>query len=81
MVFADRLRFNHMSHTITVRLTRELALWLEEEAAKIGVPQGRIVRDQLERAKANSARQSFMRLAGKVRGPKDLSARKGFSRP
>lgn len=69
-----------MGHTITVRLTRELATWLEELAAKTGVPQGKIVRDQLERAKASNARQSFLRLAGAVRGPKDLSSRKGFSR-
>jgi hypothetical protein len=69
-----------MGHTITVRLTRELATWLEEEAATTGVPQGKIVRDQLEKAKATSAQQPFMRLAGIVRGPKDLSSRKGFSR-
>jgi len=69
-----------MGHTITVRLTRELADWLEEQATTTGVPQGKIVRDQLEKAKATCARQPFMRLAGRVRGPKDLSARKGFSR-
>lgn len=68
-----------MGHTITVRLPRELAAWLEEQAATTGVPQGKIVRDQIEKAKATSARQSFRRLAGTVRGPKDLSSRKGFS--
>ncbi len=68
-----------MSHTLTVRLPRELAAWLEEQSKTTGVPQGKIVRDQLERAKA-SARQPFLRLAGVVRGPKDLSSRKGFSR-
>ena len=69
-----------MSHTITVRLTKELAAWLAEVAARTGLPQGRIIRDQLERAKASSSDQAFMRLAGSVRGPKDLSSRKGFSR-
>ncbi len=69
-----------MSHTLTVRLPRELAAWLEEQSKTTGVPQGKIVRDQLERAKAASARQPFLRLAGVVRGPKDLSSRKGFSR-
>jgi hypothetical protein len=69
-----------MSHTITIRLSKELATWLEDVAAQSGVPQGKIVRDQLEKAKAASARQSFMRLAGSVRGPKDLSSRKGFAR-
>jgi hypothetical protein len=69
-----------MSHTITVRLTRDLAIWLENLAAKTGVSQGKIVRDQLEQAKASGTRQPFMRLAGAVRGPKDLSRRKGFAR-
>ena len=70
-----------MSHTITIRLSKELATWLEDVAAQSGLPQGKIVRDELEKAKATSARRSFMRLAGSVRGPKDLSSRKGFSRP
>lgn len=68
-----------MSHTITVRLDPELAAWLEEESRRTGVAQGRIIREQLERARAG-ARQRFMRLAGSVRGSKDLSTRKGFSR-
>jgi predicted DNA-binding protein len=70
-----------MSRTITIRLTEDLADWLEETAAKTGVPQGRIVREQLEKARARNQRQSFLRLAGVVRGAKDLSTRKGFSRP
>jgi predicted transcriptional regulator len=69
-----------MGHTITVRLTHDLAIWLENLAAKTGVSQGKIVRDQLEQAKASGTRQPFMRLAGAVRGPKDLSRRKGFAR-
>lgn len=68
-----------MSHTVTVRLTPRLAEWLQETAARTGVPQGRIIREQLERAMAGSDRP-FMRLAGSVKGPRDLSARKGFSR-
>jgi hypothetical protein len=47
---------------------------------KTGVSQGQIIRDQLEKAKEGASGQSFMRLAGAVRGPKDLSARKGFSK-
>jgi hypothetical protein len=70
-----------MSHTITVRLSKELALWLEHVATTTGVSQGKIVRDQLEKARSSSPRQSFMRLAGAVRGARDLSSRKGFSRP
>lgn len=70
-----------MGQTITIRLTKELADWLERTAAETGVSQGKLVRDQLERAKAAASRQSFMQLAGTVRGPRDLSTRKGFSRP
>ena len=47
---------------------------------RTGVPQGKIVRDQLERAKAEGSKRSFIRLAGSVDGPGDLSSRKGFSR-
>jgi hypothetical protein len=74
------LQFCHMGHTITIRLSKELAAWLEDVAARTGVSQGKIVRDQLEKAKASSPRQSFMRLAGSIRGPRDLSSRRGFSR-
>jgi len=69
-----------MSQTITIRLTPDLAEWLDATAAKSGVSQGKIVRDQLEQARKHAASQSFMRLAGTMRGPKDLSRRKGFSR-
>ncbi len=70
-----------MGHTITVRLDEELAEWLARESRRTGVAQGKIIRDQLERAKAAAASQSFMRLAGLVRGgARDVSTRKGFSR-
>ena len=68
-----------MSHTLTVRLTKEQAEWLRETAERAGVPQSRIVRDQLERAMASSERR-FMRLAGAASGPRKLSQRRGFSR-
>ncbi|HEX5611119.1 MAG TPA: hypothetical protein VFX67_00585 [Burkholderiales bacterium] len=70
-----------MSHTITIRLSKELAEWLARTAATTGVPQGRIVRDQLEKARAGNAGKPYLRLAGTVRGPKDLSRRRGFARP
>lgn len=68
-----------MSHTITIRLGRDLAAWLEETASRSGVAQGQIVREQLEKARAASGRRPFMRLAGAVDGPRTLSQRKGFS--
>ncbi|OGA13552.1 MAG: hypothetical protein A3G25_19590 [Betaproteobacteria bacterium RIFCSPLOWO2_12_FULL_63_13] len=69
-----------MSQTITVRLTKQLANWLDDASKRSGIPRGRIIREQLERARNSGADQSFMRLAGAVRGARDLSSRKGFSR-
>jgi hypothetical protein len=69
-----------MSVTLTVRLPKDLAEWLERTASEAGVPRGRVVRDQLERARANGGGRSYLRLAGAVRGPRDLSSRKGFTR-
>jgi hypothetical protein len=70
-----------MSHTITIRLNKELAEWLAETAARTGVPQGQVVRDQLEKAKASIGSRAYLHLAGSIRGlPRDLSRRKGFSR-
>jgi len=70
-----------MSRTITVRLDKDLADWLEETAKRSGLSQGKLVRDRLEEARSSGAMQGFMRLAGSVKGPKDLSHRKGFTRP
>ena len=70
-----------MGLTLTIRLSKELAVWLETAAAKSGVSQGKLVREQLEKARTSGGNQAFMRLAGTVRGPKELSTRKGFSRP
>jgi len=69
-----------MSYTITVRLDEELASWLEKTAQQTGLSQGQIVRDQLAKAKAANANRAFMRWAGVINGPRDLSSRKGFSK-
>ncbi len=68
-----------MGNTLTVRLPGDLAEWLASTAAKAGVPKSSIVRQQIENARAIQEKP-FMRLAGVVAGPADLSARKGFSR-
>jgi predicted transcriptional regulator len=68
-----------MRKTITVRVPDELADWLSTTAEKTGVPQGWIVREQLERAR-RAEKRPFLRLAGAIDGPADLSKRKGFSR-
>lgn len=69
-----------MRSTITVRLPEDLAEWLDAASRKAGVPRGRIIRDQLQLARTREKRP-FLRLAGAVEGPRDLSTRKGFSKP
>jgi hypothetical protein len=67
-----------MGNTISVRLPEDLARWLEESARRAGISKGRLIRDELERARTSAGRP-FMRLAGAVSGPRGLSNRKGFS--
>ncbi len=44
------------------------------------MPKGRLIREQLERAREGDVEgRRFMHLAGSIRGPEDLSMRKGFS--
>jgi predicted DNA-binding protein len=69
-----------MRNSITVRLPEDLAEWLDAAARKTGVPRSGIVRDQLERARQTQERP-FLRLAGAVSGPPDLSTRKGILQP
>jgi hypothetical protein len=68
-----------MGHTVTLRVPDDLAAWLQETAARAGVSQGHLVRAKLEQARTEKPLRPFMRLAGTVKGPKDLSSRKGFS--
>jgi predicted DNA-binding protein len=69
-----------MGNTITIRLPEELAEWLKSTARKTGLPVGRFVREELERAKREHGDKPFMRHCGSISGPADLSSRKGFSR-
>ncbi len=68
-----------MRNALTVRLPDDLAAWLESVSRKAGVPRGRFVRDQPQLARMWEKRP-FLRLAGSVDGPRDLSTRMGFSR-
>ena len=68
-----------MGNTLTVRLPRDLAEWLDEIAHRSGVSRGAIIRMELEKARKSSKRP-FLRLAGAIEGPRNLSTRKGFSR-
>ncbi|MDQ6698809.1 MAG: ribbon-helix-helix domain-containing protein [Acidobacteriota bacterium] len=67
-----------MGNTLTVRLPEDLAEWLDATARKSGVSRSRIIRMELQKAR-NSSKQPFLRLAGAVEGPSNLSSRKGFS--
>ena len=69
-----------MGNTLTVRLPEEMIAWLKETSRRTGIPVGRLIREQLESAKEQSGKQSFMRHAGTMSGPPDLSSRKGYSR-
>jgi len=68
-----------MGNTLTIRLPEDLDEWLAQTARRTGLPRGRIIRQELERARSSDKRP-FLRLAGAVAGPVDLSTRKGFSR-
>ena len=69
-----------MSNTmLTFRVPEELADWLTEESKRTGVPVGRIIREQLEKARKDKVNRPFIRHAGTLTGPRDLSSRKGFS--
>ena len=69
-----------MSNTFTIRLPAELARWLRDLAKRRGVSQSQIIKDNLEKAREAEPDKSFMKLAGIIEGPRDLSQRKGFDR-
>ena len=68
-----------MGNTITIRVPKTLAVWLQEKSARTGMSQGQIVREQLERSRRGDKKtKKFMRFAGIIKGgPRDLSIRKG----
>jgi Ribbon-helix-helix protein, copG family len=69
-----------MGHTLSIRINDDLDAWIEETAQKRGISKGKLIRNQLELGRKRAGERAFMRLAGAVSGPKDLSARKGFSK-
>ena len=68
-----------MTHTLTIRLTDELERWLGKLSRQTGIPKSEIVREQLEKARADKTTPRFMRLAGTIKGAPGLSSRKGYS--
>ena len=74
------LHLKHMGNTLTIRLSAELAGWLEARAKQSGVSKGEVVRRQLEKAREGSPKP-WAHLVGDLEGlPRDLSMRRGFSR-
>ena len=68
---------------LTLRVPEDLAEWLAKTSQRTGIPVGQLVREQIERARRedkDARNRPFMRYAGIIRGPRDLSKRKGFSR-
>jgi hypothetical protein len=69
-----------MGRTLTVRIGDDLDHWIEATAKKRGISKGKVVRDQLEMGRVSVRERPFMRLAGAISGPPNLSTRKGFSK-
>jgi len=72
-----------MSNTLTIRLPNELLDRLRQVARCTGLPVGRVVRESLETTLSKEPadkEQPWMKYAGTVVGPPNLSSRKGFSR-
>lgn len=69
-----------MGHTLTIRLTKEQAEWLERAAEETGRTQASILREQLDRARRGRRGRGYMRLAGAVAVATDASERKGYAR-
>jgi len=69
-----------MEDTITIRVTSDLSAWLKSTARKTGIPVSRLIREQLERAKRETGEKPFLRYAGIMSGPPDLSSRRGYSK-
>ncbi|MCP5522280.1 MAG: ribbon-helix-helix protein, CopG family [Verrucomicrobiales bacterium] len=67
-----------MSSTLSIRLPDDLVRWLRETSKRTGQPQGELIRIQLEKARAASEEKPWMRWAGVIDGPSDLSCREGF---
>jgi len=68
-----------MGNTLTIRLPEDLQRRLRERARRTGLPIGRIVCDSLEKT-LDKDEPAWMKYAGTLSGPRDLSSRKGYSR-
>lgn len=70
-----------MTETLTIRLGKELAQALQEEARQTGLTKGEVARQALETRLRRSGKLAVMRrYFGAVRGPSDLSTNKAYRR-
>jgi hypothetical protein len=65
-----------MSRHFKIHLTDKLWAWLTEAARQSASSEEQAVIRTLEKAMATN--QAWLRLAGRIRGPRDLSSRRGF---
>jgi len=69
-----------MGNTLTIRLPKELLDRLRQVSRRAGLPVGRVVRQSLEATLEKETEPAWMKYAGTMSGPKNLSSRKGYSR-
>lgn len=69
-----------MSNTLTVRLPEELLERLREKSRRTGLPMGQVVQQSLESTLEREGDPAWMKHAGTIAGPRNLSSRKGYSR-
>ena len=74
------LHLCHRSNTLTIRLPEELLKRLQERSRRTGLPLGRVVRQSLETTLEEENEPAWMKYAGTLSGPRNLSSRKGYSR-
>jgi hypothetical protein len=65
-----------MSRVVKIGLCEKLSVWLAEAARQSGSSEAQVVIRTLEKAMAID--QGWLRLAGRIKGPRDLSSRRGF---
>jgi plasmid stability protein len=70
-------QFWHMSATLTIRLPDDLAQWLQNRAKQTGRSQASLIKECLESARRGESKP-YMKLAGALEGPSNLSQRRGF---
>ena len=67
-----------MNSTVTVSLTPDLAVWLEQMAQRTGKTEEEVVQTQLDEARKRIEERPWLALAGTLEGPPDLSMREGY---